>query len=566
MCVQYTTESKVDKPQDALKNAIICGDLFTVLDLLKLPIVRENAGGTLKEVMKILNQEKIKPESWAIFFELLKLPSFHKELVQVFNQPYKVLETDYHLYKNSNPFIAAIKSRNLSVIFKLLEQPFVVKYLETNGNEILNITCFNKDWLVFLELLQHEKVKENLTNNPNNLLYAVWHAKELGILSLLLQIYQDRGFLVPEEIEIAFKDICEKLNAECIATTKNFKSTTDCLFKVVELVSASIQRDVKESEQLSTQNELLTHLNDIFYQRLVLVIANHLVLQYAAIKGYSKVVARFLEMEEGNTMATIGSTLLIASMKGDLLSIQALLPYVKAFFSMANAMQLPVLLHNKNNAETKAAQEFIMNVKEAFNYALYFGQWKIVLELLKTEIHMPFDIFLPLKHAVHFEHWDIAFALLENPRIKIDNIFHRDFLEEGYMEQEDVAELNRHEEILRIAIDKEHLPMICALVKLYQEKNIELPEALTYKGHPLITLAQDIQILFKDISKSMYAIGSDGHTWTNALSDLAFAQYAGFTTDLDPRVAPVVFRTLPGTRTTQVKVEQSTKLKQLPAV
>lgn len=607
--IETVSKNAAQNNNEALITAIKQRDLFMVLTLLKLPSIRESAGALIKEVHSMLYSEKITPSAWAIFLELINISEFQKAFIQFYDNEkfFCLIQTGMGsrtIQKPINPLLAAIITKNLSVFFKLVEYPFFTQYVEQTATEALNISCDNREWLVFLELLTRENMQARLKYD-NYSLTSPYNAGELGISSLLMQLYQEKGFVIPGNLKNEFEEVCETLRKSS-QSTENFKSIPDCMLKVVELIYQSMKKDAEKVNQLSKpkanngnsseilwknasktndsptilfsieqdasvkakqsnkiqkkqdkkensdcENTLLASLYDPRYQNIVADTGKYLVFQYAAMKGYTKIIESFVQRDFGKTgVDVIGSGFQHSAMKGNIAIVRAMLPYIEKLYPpVKSIMDSFDDSPNEEPIDRGPGQTFIKYTNEALDYALYFGQQEVVLELLKCSMQIPYDIYLPLKHAIYFEDWDFAFALLENPRIKVDNINTYDIddndhdQENNSIDLEDLEEINRHEQLLHMSIEKEHLPMICALVKLFHTKGINLPKGHTYKGHPLNTLSQDIKNIYEDISNTMNRLGSDGHIWTKTLSDLALVQYAGFCTELDARVVPVVFRT-----------------------
>lgn len=464
--------------------------------------------------------------NWATLFAILNIESIQQKIANaVVNEVKDVKEGSEHssplVFRDIiNLLLHALDRDDIPNALELLKLPFVWPYEQ----EILLKAAERGHWLVIIEILKHRK---------DEALNRLAELKTLSDLEL-------------NPVNLVLNDATEEAFLEILPT------------------------------------EMRTR---------VVGITDNLILQFASMKGYSKLLSKLLEKSIiAKNPRVIGSALRLAVKCDDTTGMQLLTRQARTMYAEPNLLNL-----------TKDYWFLGQALHHAFNHAVYTGNWPMVVGLLKHQMvgskkDREFDDFITrtdinnaLYFALFFEQWkeasEILQLIVENSKFwqketkliaeaqakegrVIPLLLLKDNPEgrlvkpdEGIEGTEKYLLTMYDHQVLKMALKKENITMICQLVKAYQDLNIPLPQDLNFLCGPIDTLEARVNTTYEGLTELMNTLKSPGFSWPHPLSQLTFIDYADLSPTLNPRVEPVLFRG-PYTR----RKEDTPKVLQKPAL
>lgn len=467
---------------EPLRRSVSGEEWFAFLELLQIPKVRRSAILVLTSMLNNnnLTHGQFDQVFWAIIIKLMKTKSVRGGLQKSLNSG-EIL--------NIEPlFCRAIMFGDIPVLQAFQQIPAVNDTL-TKCTSLLRVASENKEWLTFLELLAITEASANVNG--------------LGLSSV-----------------DGMSEVCE-LVFQSIQRGKAFGN---------DKVAFGNEADKKEE----TEQALMKLLENKSQQEMVATTANLLVLQFAAMKGYSTLLNALLEIKTERNGKTVS---LLAHCPGAELSIAKALRLAAARADMTNIQVLkPTIQYLLSLLRDDKWNQFQMHVRETIDHAVYSQHWAVACDLLELEgltskgAHPCAT--LTLFSAIYYNRWETVLKLCKTPQVMVRGTFAHEIRHE------------LHAKILLLleAIETENIPVTCEILKAFKKFGLPIPNGIKYKfegkEHPIETLLPDgTKSSFVDEVKStrdtaMTLMNSQISQIPPSLCTMIVTQYAALTPDL----------------------------------
>lgn len=601
----------------ALEQVILHRQLEMLLEFLKYPEVLDNVGRLLRmdldQWRQSWTQYGFDQDSWAVSFQLIKTVFAERPRSLLPRSPISVETKQDSTQASSLNFddlmqlvSYAVEYGDLANFQEFVRLPGVRDNLAWDDNHLLYQTTFPNDdinddqmniknmrnalkissrWLVFLLLLKDENVQKRFKDCKfkDQILNNVLFSKEIGLCDFMLK-FCNRNYIALPQVFQKYAELSKLISGGEFSQ----KTLIDGMARVVELVydqivedaklehegtnkksnnannknSANISNDNKEKSEYQdgTEAALVELLKDENHRAGIAGTANHLMLQFAAMKGYTTLIGKLLEIKEvADNKPVIGEALRIACKTKDDAALKDNPSLNRLLVKMEDLLKREALPNEPIEMDT--IQRQILN--QGFYHAVYLGDWDRVLKLMKSPVFstvpenfegMPLLSYTALNVAFAFEQWAVIPKLLQFSWTK------------------HALSHNNHR-ILRMAMEKENATILCELVRAYQETKTDLPKQesnkhsdtqetkgkqetktdsaqqetkadlpkeLTYAGTSLSTLESQVTQTFEQCSTVGATEGFCGTRFPIGLTKLIF-EMSALTTHQDPNAPLLLF-------------------------
>jgi len=325
--IKTVRDNAAAKNNDALHSVAMNGNTAVVIELLKIKTVRDNAATGNNQALSAAAQDG----HIAIVIELLKIKTVRDNAAGAWVNPNR-WEGSSALYlaaqnghtavviklltiqavqdnaaaEDNKALRSATQDGHIAIAFELLKIKTVRDNAAANNNDVLLCAAMFKRWSIFLELLKIEAVRDILASCNHEALRKALAVDELGIVSLLIDIYKEKDIPIPDDIASEF----EKRSKSLLAKNTDVESM------------ALLVTDIFKNNG----NTLLDLLKDEKVKNIA-AFGNNLALIFTARNGQIRAVLKLIKITEvrANAAARDNEVLLLAACNGHLEVVSALL-------------------------------------------------------------------------------------------------------------------------------------------------------------------------------------------------------------------------------------------------